>query len=101
MACVVLGVTLRGIGGVFAVLGATSKAVMTTISAVTTGIRGAAKYLLPFHAQVSFATVIALCRGPNLFYNTTTTTVYCSFTFFQYDVVYNVVYHIAILFTIL
>ena len=45
--------------------------------------------------------MIALCRGPNLFYNTTTTTVYCSFTFFQYDVVYNVVYHIAILFTIL
>ena len=70
----VLGVTLRGIGGVFAVLGATSKAVMTMVYAVITGICGAAKYLLPFHAWVLFA---------NLFYNTTTTTVCCSFTFFD------------------
>lgn len=63
-ACVVLAVILPGIGGGFVVVGATSKAAMTTISAAETGIRGVAKYqIAAFHATgVTIATMMTLCH---------------------------------------
>jgi len=65
-ACVVLAVILPGIGGLFVVVGATSKAAMTMISAAETGIRGVAKYqIAAFHATgVTIATMMTLCHNP-------------------------------------
>lgn len=60
----VLAATLHGFGGLFVVVGATSKAAMTMISAAKTGIHGVAKYQLAFHAQVTIAIVMILCPGP-------------------------------------
>jgi len=64
---VVLAVILPGIGGLFVVAGATSKAAMTMISAAKTGIRGVAKYqIAAFHAQgVTIATAMTLCHNPH------------------------------------
>ena len=71
-----LAAILPGIGGARAILGATSRAVTTMMSAATgTGIRGAAKYQLAFHARVTTATVMPQCHGPSLSFDLAATTV--------------------------